>query len=148
MCSLHDTPNVHPRVAGGHSFQENTLPSFLAPCNTPTLKNSTSILCAGAFFKHQISMPDEAMFRPPMNRSMRTLDRTFFKKTIPTSAARILDNKDISLCRKILEKSKEALIQNRIAPVRPDPVEEKALRGGRCIILRPEIKHDGSLSKY
>lgn len=87
-------------------------------------------------------MPDEAMFRPPMNRSMRTLDRTFFKKTIPTSAARILDNKDISLCRKVLEKSKEALIQNRIAPVRPDPVEEKALRGGKCIILRPEIKHD------
>lgn len=91
-------------------------------------------------------MPDEAMFRPPMNRSMRTLDRTFFKKTIPTSAARILDNKDISLCRKVLENSKEALIQNRIAPVRPDPVEERALRGGKCIILRPEIKHDDRLA--
>lgn len=91
-------------------------------------------------------MPDETMFRPPINRSMRTLDRAFFKKTIPTSAARILDNKDISFCRKALENSKEALIQSRIAPIRPDPVEEKAQRGGRCIILRPEIKHNDRLA--
>lgn len=87
-----------------------------------------------------------AMFRPPINRAMKTLDRAFFQKTIPTSAARILNTRDISVCRKELESSKDTLLQHHIAPIRPDPVEEVARAGGKCILLRPEIKHDGRLA--
>ena len=36
-------------------------------------------------------MSDEPsdMFAPPVNRAMKVLDRAFFKRTVPTSAARI-----------------------------------------------------------
>src|SRR2546423_8538148 len=84
------------------------------------------------------------MFRPPVNRAMRTLDASFFQKRIPLSAARVSNNRDIAPCRKALEKSKEALILERLQNVRPDPEAERAgERGRKCILLRPEVKHDG-----
>ena len=83
------------------------------------------------------------MFAPPVNRAMRVLDRSFFQKTVPTSAARIFNNKDISRCRTELHKAKDALDLSRIAPIRPDPSEERAANGGKCILLRPEVIHKG-----
>ncbi|CAI7669684.1 unnamed protein product [Penicillium bialowiezense] len=57
------------------------------------------------------------MFRPPVNRAMRTLDRSFFRTTIPLSAARIFKPSDISNVRKELAKS-DLLVLPRDGSVR------------------------------
>ncbi len=89
--------------------------------------------------------PIDDMFRPPVNRAMRVLDRSFFVKRIPLSAARVFDNKNISKCRTELTKSKDILFLDRFPTVKVDDGE-----GGdpkrKCVLLKPEIKHDG-LSK-
>lgn len=87
-------------------------------------------------------MSEDAMFRPPVNRAMRVLDRSFFQKTFPISAARVA-NKDISLVRKALEKSKDVLAARRLQSVQPDPLPELAAKGRKCVLLRPDIKPDG-----
>ena len=80
------------------------------------------------------------MFRPPVNRAMRVLDRSFFKKVIPTSAARINDRKEVSKCRNAL--TYDILKLDRMQAVRslqdPQGTEAKAL------LLRPEIKSGGN----
>jgi tRNA (guanine37-N1)-methyltransferase len=83
------------------------------------------------------------MFAPPVNRAMKVLDRGFFQKTIPTSAARIFNPKDISRCRKELTASKDTLPSNRIDPIRADPDLERATKGSKCLLLRPEVVHSG-----
>jgi len=87
------------------------------------------------------ALPD--MFAPPVNRAMKVLDRSFFQKTIPTSAARIFNPKDISRCRKELTASRDTLPTNRIDPIRADPDVEKAAQGIKCLLLRPEVLHSG-----
>ncbi|KAF2187808.1 hypothetical protein K469DRAFT_737928 [Zopfia rhizophila CBS 207.26] len=87
-------------------------------------------------------MSVDDMFAPPVNRAMKVLDRSFFQKTIPTSAARVFNPKDISRCRAELEKGKDYLGMHRIMSIRPDPSEERARTGGKCIILRPEVIHN------
>lgn len=86
----------------------------------------------------------EDMFRPPVNRAMRVLDRSFFQKKVPISAARILDNKNISKCRKELSHSKDALALERYQNVKPDPLEPDVKLGKKCILLRPQIDDKGS----
>lgn len=88
-------------------------------------------------------MSEDAMFRPPVNRAMRVLDRSFFQKTFPISAARVANNKDISLVRKALEKSKDVLAAPRLQSVQLDPLPELAAKGRKCVLLRPDIKPDG-----
>jgi tRNA (guanine37-N1)-methyltransferase len=88
-------------------------------------------------------MSSDDMFSPPVNRAMSILDRSFFQKTIPTSAARIYDPKNISRCRKDLTASKDTLPNNRVDPIRPDPDTERAQKGGKCLVLRPEVVHNG-----
>ena len=83
------------------------------------------------------------MFRPPVNRAMRVLDRSFFKKTVPVSAARILDNKTISKCRSELQRSKDTLSLERYTVIRPDPLEPDVKLGKKCILLRPQIDDKG-----
>ncbi|KAF2679364.1 hypothetical protein K458DRAFT_422398 [Lentithecium fluviatile CBS 122367] len=78
------------------------------------------------------------MFAPPVNRAMKVLDRAFFHRTIPTAAARIFKNQDIARCRTELDRTHDAL-KNRISPVRPDPDDARARKGGKCLLLRPEI---------
>lgn len=90
-------------------------------------------------------MADE-MFRPPINRAVRTLDRSFFRKTVLLTAARIFDNKNISKCRSELERSKDALQQDRLGSVHSDPDEGRANTGKKCILLRPESTTDGMLA--
>lgn len=84
------------------------------------------------------------MWRPPVNRLMRSLDRSFFQKTIELKAARVFDNKNISRCRIALEKSKDLLFQERLAPVHPDPDPDLAKAGKKCIVLRPEVKPEST----
>lgn len=79
------------------------------------------------------------MFAPPVNRAMKVLDRAFFQKTVPTSVARIFNTKDISRCRKELDRSHETLHRPRLQPILPDPDAERARTGNKCLVLRPEI---------
>jgi len=83
-------------------------------------------------------MADE-MFRAPIHRGMRVLDRTKFAKIVPLKAARIFDNKNISRVRSELERSKDALVRERLGSVHPDPDAELAKAGRKCILLRPEV---------
>ena len=79
------------------------------------------------------------MFRPPVNRAMRVLDRSFFNKIIPTSAARVIDRRQIMKCR--AELGHDVLKLDRMKAVYsvqdPDGTEAKA------VLLKPEIKPDG-----
>ena len=86
---------------------------------------------------------DGEMFAPPVNRAMKVLDRAFFTKTVPSSAARIFNTRDIAPCRAALDKSRDALINNRLHVIRPDPDEERAQKGGKCILLRPDVMPTG-----
>lgn len=82
------------------------------------------------------------MFRPPVNRAMRVLDRSFFKKTIPLSAATIFKPSDISSVRKQLEMSKDMLglpRMSNIQEIQKDDITRK------CMLLSERIKHDGML---
>ena len=87
------------------------------------------------------------MFRPPVNRAMRVLDRSFFKKRIPLAAARVLDNTKISKCRKELERSKELLRLERIAVVRPDPEEGPRASGRKCLLLQATVIPNGAFGR-
>jgi tRNA (guanine37-N1)-methyltransferase len=88
-------------------------------------------------------MSSNDMFAAPVNRAMKVLDRSFFQKTIPTSAARIFSPKDISRCRKELTASRDTLPNNRVDPIRVDADTERAQKGGKCLVLRPEVVHNG-----
>lgn len=81
--------------------------------------------------------------RPPINRAMRTLDRGFFLQKFSISAARVFDNKDLSSCRSILQKNKDALRMERLSLIRPDPELNLAQQGKKCLLLRSELRHDG-----
>jgi tRNA (guanine37-N1)-methyltransferase len=80
------------------------------------------------------------MIRPPVNRAMKILDRAFFNKRIPTSAAQILDLKQISRCR--TELHHDLLKLDRMQAVRcvrdPQGKESKAL------LLKSAVKADGT----
>lgn len=78
------------------------------------------------------------MFRAPIYRGMRALDRSKFQKDVPLKAARVFDNKNIFKVRTELERSKDALQQDRLGSVHPDPDPERAKAGKKCILLRPE----------
>ena len=89
---------------------------------------------------HSIPVFSE-MFRPPVNHAMRVLDRTFFNKRVPLTAARVLDNKQISQCR--AELGDAMLHLERLANVRPDPEAGSAKSGKKSLLLRPDIRFDG-----
>ncbi|OKL58098.1 tRNA (guanine(37)-N1)-methyltransferase [Talaromyces atroroseus] len=96
------------------------------------------------------------MFRPPVSRGMRVLDRSFFKKSVPISAATVFENKNIMSVRKTLTSSKDVLDLPRYDvcqfPTAETLVVGKEgqtlemnrleLRKKKCLVLRPEIKHD------
>ncbi|KAK6609307.1 tRNA methyltransferase trm5 [Botrytis cinerea] len=94
--------------------------------------------------KSTITSNDQmSLFRPPVVRSAAgVLDRALFSKTISISAARLMNNKIISKCRSQLTKSKEMLLEDRVAPIRSDPDPEFAAKGGKCLLLNPKVKHD------
>lgn len=82
---------------------------------------------------------ESAMFRPPVNRAMRALDRSFFKRSIPLSAARIRDNKNIS--KYLAELRLDLLKLERMQAVRS--VKDHAGQEGKALLLKPEVKPDG-----
>ena len=87
-----------------------------------------------------------ALIRPPIQRSAAAvLDRALFSKTIPIAAARVTDKKQISRCRTQLDKSRELLRLERLTVVRDDPDPILASKGGKCLLLKPEVKPNGIL---
>ena len=79
------------------------------------------------------------MFRPPINRAMKVLDRSFFHKTIPLAAARVLEAKSIAQCR--IELHDELLKLDRVSVVKKDPKQ----RDMKALLLKPEIRPDSKL---
>lgn len=94
-------------------------------------------------------MTDETadMFAPPVNRAMKVLDRSFFQRTIPASAARIFSPKDISRARTDLDRSRD-LLKSRLDTVRSDPDTAHASKGVKCLLLKPEVVHNGTTHTY
>lgn len=81
------------------------------------------------------------MFRPPILRTASAvLDRSLFTKIFPIAAARVADHKLISPLRTKLDKSKELLRLDRVSAVRDDPDPTFGAKGGKCLLLRPEVK--------
>lgn len=76
-------------------------------------------------------------FLPPINRAMKVLDRSFFRKSVPTSAARIFNPRDIARVRK--ECAPDLLQVKRVELMPPDPLNARS----KLLLLRPEVKFDG-----
>ncbi|KAI9927806.1 hypothetical protein ASPWEDRAFT_52354 [Aspergillus wentii DTO 134E9] len=81
-----------------------------------------------------------AMFRPPVNRAMRVLDRSFFRKTVPLSAATVFKNSDISKVRGELTKSRDLLALPRLNCIRELKGADEVVR--KALLLREDVKHD------
>lgn len=81
------------------------------------------------------------MFRPPINRAMRVLDRSFFKKNIPLSAARIFDMKQIPKVR--AELGQDLLHLDRLQSVQN--VEISPGHVAKALLLRTDIVKDGKM---
>ncbi|KAI9651836.1 MAG: tRNA(m(1)G37)methyltransferase [Alyxoria varia] len=75
---------------------------------------------------------------------MRILDRASFQKECLLSAASIFDKKTISRVRAELVKSQDMFTMRNITSIRDDPVHARA--GRKCILLRPEIKHNDKMT--
>ena len=81
------------------------------------------------------------MFRPPINRAMRVLDRSLFQKKVPLSAARVFDKTKIAKLRS--ELAHDVLRLDRfqcVQSVRGSKGEEH-----KALLLNPQIKPDGRL---
>ncbi|ETN37348.1 uncharacterized protein HMPREF1541_08339 [Cyphellophora europaea CBS 101466] len=76
-----------------------------------------------------------AAFLPPVNRSMKVLDRSFFRKTVLLAAASVSDAKQISEVRKAIVKSDGAPLPKFL---RDDPDQP----GTKCLLLHPRLKQD------
>lgn len=101
---------------------------------------------AGQDTQDSYESAEMALFRPPIHRSAAAvLDRALFSKTIPIAAARVTDRKQISRCRTQLDKSRELLHLERLPVVRDDPDPVLASKGGKCLLLKPEVKPDGNI---
>lgn len=87
-----------------------------------------------------MNAPDlPGIFHPPVNRSMQTLDRAFFRKVVPLAVATVSDLKQISNLRRELDKSGDILKINPIKPLRDD----ESAPGAKCILLRLGIDAHG-----
>ncbi|KAL8655853.1 MAG: hypothetical protein Q9226_002882 [Calogaya cf. arnoldii] len=78
------------------------------------------------------------MFRAPINRAMRTLDRAFFRKDLYLTAACVLDSKQIATCRK--ELNHDILKLERLPPIRSVPSHISADKDTKCLLLKPETQ--------
>lgn len=86
--------------------------------NLQAIQNSTTAATNAAVTTFALPL----MFRPPVNRAMRVLDRSFFRKTIPLSAATVFDNSNIARVRVALTKSQDALNGPRLEVIRETPI--------------------------
>ncbi|KAE9372253.1 guanine-N(1)--methyltransferas-like protein [Stipitochalara longipes BDJ] len=84
-----------------------------------------------------------SLFRPPIVRSASAvLNRALFSKTVPIAAARVANPKNITRFRTQLDKSGELAKLERITNIQLDPDPDLAKRGGKCMLLKPEVKSE------
>ena len=84
------------------------------------------------------------MFRPPVNRAMRVLDRSCFQIRVPLSAAKVYDKTQISKLRS--ELGHDVLRLERfqcVQPIRGTKGEEH-----KALLLDPRIKPNGRSGIY
>ena len=86
----------------------------------------------------------EEMFRPPVNRAMRALDRTYFRKSIPLAAAKVHSDHFVSICR--TELSQDVLKLERMSIVKILK-ESESSNTHKALLLNPKIKTD-SVNSY
>ena len=72
---------------------------------------------------------------------MRALDRSFFRKSIPLSAARVRDRTQISKCR--TELGHDVLKLDRVQAVRSVRGDGEG-QEGKAVLLRPEVDREGT----
>lgn len=82
------------------------------------------------------------MIRPPVNRLMNVLDRSFFQKNQRVCAAQIFDPRDIAtvqaeLCRDVLRMGR---VKSVVSISEHD-------RQAKALLLRPGIKNEGTFRK-
>ena len=90
-----------------------------------------------------MSMDDdlEKMLRPPINRAMTVLDRSFFQKKLPTSVARVYDKQQIPKCRTQLGGDLWKIDRMQvIKTIQSDESEEV-----KALLLQPSIKSRGEI---
>jgi tRNA (guanine37-N1)-methyltransferase len=75
---------------------------------------------------------------------MRVLDRSFFKKTIPLTAARIFDDRNIA---RVQKECKNDTLRLKL-PMAPRLREDPDMGGRKLLLLKPEVKHDGMQRNY
>ena len=85
---------------------------------------------------------DSQMIRPPVNRLMKVLNRSFFQKNQRVCAAQIFDPRDIAtiqaeLCRDVLRMGR---VKNVVSISEHD-------RQAKALLLRPGIKNEGTFRK-
>lgn len=85
--------------------------------------------------------PSIDMFRPPINRAMRILDRPFFQKDVHLAAACVLDSKQIATCRKELHD--DILKLERLPPIRSVPPSVSTDKNSKCLLLKPSTRVEG-----
>ena len=95
-------------------------------------------------FEKNITLPSSAqgsavMCRPPVNRAMRVLDRSFFKKNVPLYAAKVRDQRNIAKFKS--ELSRDILKLERIQQVQKVCDGEGTV--SRVLLLRPDIRTEG-----
>lgn len=73
---------------------------------------------------------------PPVNREMKTLDRSFFKQTVETSALTVFDARNIQPTRGKLLASRDILSTTTIKPV----FDDETTPGAKCILMKPHVK--------
>ncbi|KAJ5111420.1 tRNA (guanine(37)-N1)-methyltransferase [Penicillium argentinense] len=92
--------------------------------------------------KSSVQVPRElpAMFRPPVNRAMRTLDRSFFRKTIPLATAKVFQKSEIARVRKELGASKDLLVIPRLSGVQDFKEADGSVL--KSLLLREDLMHN------
>ena len=86
--------------------------------------------------RNMSSMSIAEIARPPINRDMKVLDRSFFKARVQTSALTVFNPRDIQNVKSKLAASRDLLVATTMKPVRDD----ETTPGAKCIVLLPHIK--------
>lgn len=82
---------------------------------------------------------DMEMIRPPVNRLMKVLDRSFFQQTQRICAVQIFNSKDIETVRGELKS--DMFCQARVKPLVTLPAPGRPIK---AFILRPGVQKEGA----
>lgn len=85
---------------------------------------------------HVQSITDLA--RPPVNRDMKVLDRSFFQRTVQISALTVFDPKNIQSVKSKVAASHDLLVTSYVKPVQND----ETISGGKCVLLQPHVNFE------